>query len=433
MSKFVKYIFLIEAIFFALMSATSESYSLFHYSKTDNNVFTIGLLSTLPILCGALVQFLLNFKRFKISNHQGLVVFQIMQITGLILLFKNYFHPSLMTIFSGMILYWVGGQNALPFWMDWSSRIISFDDYSKFLSHRNKATVSISLITFLLISHWVNDIEAFFYIFLIGLIARITSFLLNLVILISNKQRSILKDNINSSPCDEEKIISKIIYPLSFFRISVNLASPFFLPYMLQELRLEAFDYALLTAAPMLSRFFVVGNWININKGAKPFQVIQICALGISILPILWILNTNFYALFCYQLLSGFFWTGMEFSSSLMVQNFTYGRSRFLLSKLNAFNTSFSVLGAIIGGILFRAHFDYSFVFSLSTFTRFISAFILIFALTKIPQTKLQVSLIRPILLGAISFRPSLANVQKIFFPRSTKESSASTTSTMSK
>lgn len=410
-----------EAVFFALMAATTEAYALYYYSKLDTNLMNIGLLTTVPILCGALTQYLIVKFKIKISNSFGILFFQFLQIIGLILIVHNYFTPQLWSIFLGMILYWVGGQNSIPFWMDWTSLIIPFEDYGNFLRKRNKLVGFILLITFLASSQWLKVSNAFLFVFYIGLISRVISFAINIFLLNKIKNFNIihienktLKDNVH------ETIISKILFPLAFFRLSVNIASPFFLPFMTQELKLSPTYYAVLTAAPLLSRIIVLGNWIDLNKGANPFQIIQICALGISTLPILWALNSNFYLLLMYQLLSGFFWSGMEFSSTLMIQNFTYGHSRVLLSKLTSLNTLFTVLGAVIGGILFKYHFDYSQVFAASTIVRFLSAIFLILVLKKIPQTKLNLHLIRPILLGAVSLRPSHANAIKLIFGRKT-------------
>lgn len=419
MFKKISTYFTFESIFCALMAATTEAYALYYYSKIDSNLMNMGLLSTIPLLCGALVQYLLVNFRLKISNTIGIIFFQILQILGLILIVYNFFHPQLWSIFSGMILYWVGGQNCLPFWMDWTSHIFEFEDYGTFLRKRNKLVGFIILICFLASSYWLKLSNAFLYVFVIGLVARIISFITNLFLI--KKSKIIIsqkKDPVIPSAEVHEGIISKIIFPLSIFRLSVNLASPFFLPFMTQELALSPSRYAILTAAPFLSRIIVLGNWIELNKGGNPFQIIQICALGICVLPILWALNSDFIMLLGYQLLSGFLWSGMEFSSTLMIQNFTYGHSRFLLSKLNALNTFFTVVGAVLGGFLFKYNFDYTQVFSASTFLRFLSAIFLIYVLGTIPQTKLKLHLIRPILLGAVSLRPSHANAIKLFFGR---------------
>lgn len=419
MPKKITTYFNFEAVFFALMAATTEAYALYYYSKLDNNLMNIGLLTTIPILCGALTQYLIIKFKIKISNSLGIIFFQFLQLFGLVLIVYNYFTPQLWSIFLGMILYWVGGQNSLPFWMDWTSLIIPFEDYGKFLRRRNKLVGSILLITFLASSQWLKISNAFFFVFYIGLIARSISFFINIFLINKIKDFNITK--IENNPAKDnvhEDIISQILFPLAFFRLSINIASPFFLPFMTQELKLSPSYYAVLTAAPLLSRIIVLGNWIDLNKGGNPFQIIQICALGISVLPMMWAINSNFYLLLAYQLLSGFFWSGMEFSSTLMIQNFTYGHSRILLSKLTSLNTFFTVIGAIIGGVLFKYNFNYAQVFTASTALRFLSAIFLIIVLKKIPQTKLRLHLIRPILLGAVSLRPSHANAIKLIFGR---------------
>ena len=420
MIKNIKRYFSFEAVFFALMAATSESYALYYYSKIDGNQMAIGLLSTVPLLCGALTQYFLSLKEFKISNKLGIFLFQFLQLIGLALIVLNHLWPSLWTLFAGMICYWVGGLNALPFWMDWTSNLIKFEQYGPFLNLRSRLLGIISLIVFLASSYWLNFSDVFLYVFMTGLLARVVSFAMNMFLLVQNQEFVATSEQLTleTQGNEETSIILKIIFPLAFFRLSVNLASPFFLPFMTRELALTPVYYAILTAMPLVARILVLGNWIKINQGAKPFQVIQICALGISILPVLWAINSNFYFVLFYQFLSGFFWSGMEFSSTLMIQNFTYGRSRLLFSKLNAMSTFFTVVGAIGGGLLFYYNFNYDHVFSLSSVVRFLSALFLIYALKKIPQTKLQLRLIRPILMSAISMRPSHANAFKVLFGR---------------
>jgi MFS family permease len=303
--------------------------------------------------------------------------------------------------------------------MDWASEQLHVTQFPKFLARRNMIITIVGIIMFSGASFWLENLQAFKILFLIGLISRLISLFLQLYLF---KKFPSTNSNLHHIDHSEQKpefnsemasIVKRILLPLTLFRFGVNIASPFFLPFMTHEIKLSTATYALLSTVPLMARLFFLQNWARSGTGLRPFWGIQFTSLGISILPGLWALWWDVPYLIIYQLLSGLFWSGMELCSTLMVQNLARGQARVIQGRMLAMNTGFTLLGTLVGGILLEQHFSYQFVFTLSTVLRIISAIWLYLFIARYPRLALNKKTVGPYLSVVLSIRPTLANTAR--------------------
>lgn len=393
------------------MVATSESYFLFYLGKKGINGLELGLISTFPIFLASLV--LLNLPRFKIlmKIESGLIISLGTQVIGLILLWSyvNHSLPLYITLI-GLSAYWIGGQVSGPLWLDFMAGHSVPQFFGKSLSRRNTFVTFSTLIFFLLLSYWVKKLESFSTLFLIGLISRFLSMILNLFLVKKFPPRE--KDIVEQENHEEaENILKTFNFWGAIFRFTVAVSSPFFLVYMLKDLKLSAPSYVWLSGVPLLTRAIFQQNWARASAQGRAFYGFQISTIFISTLPILWTISNHYYYLISLQLLSGLFWGGVELTQILMIQNYFHGNSRKIIAKQQAMYGFAAMLGGVFGGYLLDKGFNIFEIFNLSSGLRFLVASVIIYKVRSFKLAKLSLSTTTQYLNTLLSIRGSLALV----------------------
>lgn len=141
---------------------------------------------------------------------------------------------------------------------------------------------------------------------------------------------------------------------------AVNIASPFFLVYMLKDLGLDYTSVAGLVVASAVADLLGMWCWGHISDhiGNKP--VVMLAASMAALVPLLWLLTAanpvSFYLLIpLLHLFAGFFWAGYNLSSANLVFRLVprEGNAVFF-AYWSAFNGVAAGVGALIGGWLAR-------------------------------------------------------------------------------
>jgi len=135
----------------------------------------------------------------------------------------------------------------------------------------------------------------------------------------------------------------------SVWTFAVNLSAPFFNDYMLNFLNMKFLQITLLASTVYsIATVFSVRRWGNmIDKyGNKP--VMQICGLGVVLLPFLWIFVTpaTIGMIALINMLSGLFWCGVELTANNMMIGLSPEKNR------SFYIGSFSMVTAIMGSIV---------------------------------------------------------------------------------
>ncbi|HAZ12252.1 MAG: hypothetical protein A2X86_03355 [Bdellovibrionales bacterium GWA2_49_15] len=414
-----------EAFFFAIMVATTESYALYYFTKNGLSHNQIAILASFPLLVGACAQMAVPWltKRWPV----GLTLICAIGVqtvgVGLILHFLLFPGPFWLLVLYFM-LYWAGGQTSGPMWMDWAAQIIPFEYFPQYLGRRNIVVTLVVLCFYVTCSFLLKEKNSFALLFAGGLIARLLSLVLQAWLVLRTphinvpRQKTVNRIDADTSlPFERRKIFITFFLISGLFRMACYLSSPFFMPYMINDLKLNTVDYVLLTAIPYIGRALYIQNWGKASKGIRPFWGAQIATVFVAFLPPLWMLSTNFYYLSALQIFSGIFWGGMEITMLLVVQNLYYGKARFLLSVQNTVLVFFSVLGSLIGAQLLGSGLTYFNIFLLSGCLRFVIALALIFTLNKYHRISLHSWNSRVYLTSILSLRPSLEAVGRIILP----------------
>jgi hypothetical protein len=385
-----------EGGLYALMVASTESF-LFYYAVRQNvTSLQLALLATLPLALGALSQMLVP--KLIADKHLGssvvwTMLFQILGVLGILYTVAIDYSFNKLLFYS--CIHFIGGLTSNPLWIDWASKIIPKRNFRKYMASRSSYTWYLILLFYVALAllgqytKWFKIV----YIFLIGAIARILSCALQAHIIRGEfskkiKAAAIYKstlphlESIHEMPHDLVKMIWTFIIWTSIFRLAAYVSSPFFVPYMMNDLKLSMAQYVILSSIPYFGRAIFFNLWGRAGRNYGAFYGIQLTALYISFIPIIWILTRNYSILILTEILAGISWGGFELNQVLMVQNFMHHSmkegSRVLLGIHMALTNFFGVLGAVIGSILIDAQWTFYQVFFLSALLRFLVVFILI-------------------------------------------------------
>ncbi|MBC7538837.1 MAG: hypothetical protein H7281_08450 [Bacteriovorax sp.] len=398
-----------EGGLYALMVASTESFLFYYAVKQNVTSLQLALLATLPLALGALSQMLIP--KLIADKHLGssvvwTMLFQILGVLGILYTVAIDYSFNKLLFYS--CIHFIGGLTSNPLWIDWASKIIPKRNFRKYMASRSSYTWYLILLFYVALAllgqytKWFKIV----YIFLIGAIARILSCALQAHIIRGEFSKKIKAAAIHKStlphvesfhemPHDLVKMIWTFIIWTSIFRLAAYISSPFFVPYMMNDLKLSMAQYVILSSIPYFGRAIFFNLWGRAGRNYGAFYGIQLTALYISFIPIIWILTRNYSILILTEILAGISWGGFELNQVLMVQNFMHHSmkegSRVLLGIHMALTNFFGVLGAVIGSILIDAQWTFYQVFCLSALLRFLVAFILISKASS--QRKTEISL----------------------------------------
>lgn len=149
----------------------------------------------------------------------------------------------------------------------------------------------------------------------------------------------------------------------SVWTFAVNLSAPFFNDYMLNFLNMKYLQITLLASTVYsITTVLSVRRWGNLidKYGNKP--VMQICGLGVVLVPFLWIFVTSdtIGMIAMINVLSGLFWCGVELTSNNMMIGLAPDKNRSFY--IGSFSMVTAIMGSIVayftGGMLMEATHD---------------------------------------------------------------------------
>lgn len=414
----------LEAACYAFMVGATESFALFYAVQKNLSVEKLALLSTLPILVGSLGQWLVPWFCRPNKLRTFTLLSYAFQLVGLVLLcvatFQEHFFPWL---FSALCFYWLGGMTSAPLWLEWVGGQIPPSVFRNFLCRRNAFVSGVTLITYLASAIFLQKQlsgQSFLIVFSLACASRFVGFLLQAEM---SRSAAIFSEKKTQSLAVSEKSRQKKALLVLFlgcflFKFSVNLSSPFFLPYLVKQMHFSLLEYTLLTSVPFLGRFLFLANWGRAAFGIRPVLGVQIAALGIAINPILWTLATKSYHLVGLELISGIMWGGFELCTILSLQCFCSGKAIRVVGAFMALSNLGALLGGLCGAQIFHWLGSFHSLFVVSTQVRLLAALLMVLMFIQIKDLRFRVRHYGEFLITTLSPRLSLSNSGRVLFIR---------------
>jgi MFS family permease len=324
----------------------------------------VALLSTLPPLLASSAQLFSAWIGGYVGRRR-LVLFGCalqallwLPIVALPALLGGYAIPALLVL---LVLYHSANNLAAPQWTSIMRDLVSERRRGRYFAHRTRLmtiTTFVSLVACGIVLHELDTAGrtylGFVVIFLVAFVARTIS-VYHLTFLhempptttapdmhIEHWWRTLLSTG----------AIGFSIY-VALMNAAVGISSPFFTVYMLRDLKLSYFEFTMLQGTSVLVQFLMLTTWGRVADIYGNRLILIVTSISLPIVPAIWLLSDNFWALVLFQALSGLSWSGFTLSAGNLLYELVPQTRRAAYVAFHNVGTAAGVFGgAMLGSLL---------------------------------------------------------------------------------
>jgi len=387
-----------DGMSYSVMAGAGDAYVPAAAVALGASNFYIGLLTALPHLFGAMLQFFSLSALRIMKNRKALVMAgSLLQALCWLPIIAVLIWPSALSIDALIFFFSLGAGFSLfinPAWSSWVSDIVPENERPGFFANRNRLMqFTLFAVTFLA-GLLLNQLQAgigvrlaFAALFLAAFLARFLTVFIHWATSDVKYEVQLIREigmrHLFLLPAYRNELW--FLAFVAMMGLTVQFASPFFTPYILENLGYDVGVLGMLTAVAVLTKIIAFPYWGKTIDRFGNRAVLIATAYMAPLVPFMWLFSGDLAMLVLFQVFSGFVWAGYD----LAVFNYALSlvgrelRPSFM-SKYNIFTGVFYATGAIAGGIFLQgfgkwALFGYSgilLVFLLSTIMRLAVAII---------------------------------------------------------
>jgi MFS family permease len=150
--------------------------------------------------------------------------------------------------------------------------------------------------------------------------------------------------------------VRRILLFSAAMQLTVYLASPYFGPFMLEELRLSYTEYMAGSVAVVVLKFASLPSWGRLVDRYGARSVFLLAAVLVALVPLPWLWTRGVALVIVAQALSGLSWGGHELSQFSLLLETSPTRSRLHVFAMMSVLTGLAqLLGSLLGGWLLIA------------------------------------------------------------------------------
>ncbi len=355
-----------EGAFQAVMVGGGENYLSAFALLLHASAFQIGLLSALPQIVGTWAQ-LLSVKVLNRFHHrktlilvgaagQAVVWFPLLALP---LVFLEY--APWMLIACAMA-YVAMGHFAIPAWNSLITDLVDPDQRGAYFGHRARVMTVTSFFALCgagLLLHaaetWERPWAGFAIVFLLAGAARSVS--TGYLARIEESTEVVTREAefrlLAFLQRERGSNFRRFLVFSGLMHVSVLIAGPYFVVYLLKDLQFSYLQYTAWLAAGILGQFLTLKPWGLLGDRYGNKHVLTATGLLVPFLPMLYVISTDFYYLVGVNFVGGVIWAGL----SLGLQNYVFDAVRPEdrakgIAVWNAVNALGWFLGAMIGSWL---------------------------------------------------------------------------------
>ena len=328
----------------------------------------IGLLATLPQFIGAIWQTVaVFFLRFFRSRRAPIVLSACVNaaVWPLLAAVPFVFGPGETgaTVLIGlMIIYHAAGNFGAPLWNSLIGDLVPPSSRGRFFGLRNKLTGGCTFLAVIVggqVLEWgrASSREAigFAVIFLIACVCR----------LISAWWLARYDDPpFEVRPAEEFSFLqfirrmprsnfARFVLFFATINFSVALSGPYFAVYMLRDLKFTYLEFTAVSAALTVTQLLCMQYWGQLTDRFGNKKILNICGLGVAVVPVLWLCSTEVWFIMLIQVYGGLVWAGFNLAAANFLFDAVTPPKRARCAAYQALvNGALVMLGSVIGGVI---------------------------------------------------------------------------------
>lgn len=370
-----------------VMVGIGETYLPAFVLALSGNQLASGLITTLPMLAGALLQLAspLVVRRWA-SYRRWVVVCAALQAAAFVPLVVAALcgRMPLALLFVAAALYWGSGMGGGPAWNAWVERLVPRRVRARFFARR-AGVAQVGLLFGFVAGGVLLQASA-------GLAAPAQMFAV--LFLAAGLSRAVstvyLSTQSEPAPPPEElraqdfrslcwslrhEVDQRVLLCILGTHLTVWIAAPYFTPYMLAHLHMSYAEFVALICAAYVSKLIVLPALGRLCDRWGTRRILWGSGLAIAPIPALWLVSQNFLFLLGLQVIAGAAWGAFELAMLLLFfQTIPHDRRLGILTAYNVAQAAAITVGSAIGGLLlaaFGAHpTAYLVVFAVSALAR---------------------------------------------------------------
>lgn len=342
-----------------------------------------GLMGGLPLLAGAILQLATPTLLKALGSHKRWVVAcAIVQASAIAYLTVHALEGVIATssAFFLISMYWAASYGGGAAWNSWIERLVPQRIRPRYFTQRNRylqvALMLAMLMSGAVLSH-ARTLAAFAALFAIAAAARgVSAFFLSrhtdIPVDPQQVKQLTFRDFFDRLMLREDGRVMR--YALCV-QAAVYLASPYFTPFMLGKLHYSYAQFMMVSAAFFVGKIAIYPVCARVIAQHGPKRLLWMGGIGMVLLPMPWMLTSDFATLCGVQVWSGFAWGSFETATFFLYLKTVPNNERVaMMSMFNVCNASAMVLGTTVGGLLLASlgssAIAYAVVFGASTVMR---------------------------------------------------------------
>ena len=378
----------LEGVAYALMVGFGETYFPADAVRLHASMLQQGLLVTLPLCTGAVGSVAALGLLARLRRRKGIVVASaaIQLLVLLAITHHGVLSPTL--LIGAVCLYQACGQAAGTAWSSWYGDLIPREIRGTYFARRNgfvHLATCIGLVTGgLVLQHMepgaAGDVArgaggaGYRLVFLLAAGARLVS-----VVLLAISPEPPFR-GLSNAPQTVRFLATgrggrawRLLGTGALLQFMVYIASPYFGPFMLKELRFSYLQYMVSSVTVVTGKFCLLRAWGRMVDAHGARQAYTLAALLVAVVPLPWLWAKGLLWIVPAQALSGFSWAGYEVAYfSTMLDSSTKRTRPYVFALQSVLNGTAQLLGGLLGvALLAAAHGSYRALFAASLLARF--------------------------------------------------------------
>ena len=355
---------------------------------------TSGLVASVPLVVGGLMQTVSPRAIRMLGSHKRWVVIcaflQAMTFIPLVIAACRGAISSAAVLVIAAV-YWGTGLATGPAWNTWISTVIPSSIRTRFFTIRTRASQAAVFLGFLiggiclqLAGTPSQLMMVYAALFAISAICRLTS-----AFMLTRQSEPIpILPNMRLIPWRELRQHLKhssggqLLVYLVAVQASVQMAGPYFTPFMFKQLEMSYGQFVALIAVAFLAKVIAFPYWGRVAHRIGARRLLWIGGIGIAPLSAGWLVSGNLGWLMVIQIVGGITWAAYELAFFLLFfESIPQEERTSLLTFYNVINTLAWVGGALLGGLILylceASYNGYMLVFACSSVGRILALVLL--------------------------------------------------------
>ncbi|MBI5148102.1 MFS transporter [Candidatus Pacearchaeota archaeon] len=333
----------------------------------------IAALTSIPNLISPLAQ-LITPKLIEKRKRKGVaataVLLQALMWLPMIVVALVFMKGDLIYAPILIIMFWTVyaalGNSVGPAWNSWMGDLVPSDKRGKYFGRRNTICGLVSLTSTIIAGILLQYSKT------AGIVFMAFAILFSLALIFRSVSSYLLRKQYEPELHVEEgyyfsfiDFVKKMKYNnfgrftiyISLLVLTVNIAGPFFTPYVLRELKFSYIQFMIaMLVIPGIVTMLSMPLWGKFSDKYGTIKTMQTTWIIVCILPALWLISDNFwYIMIVPQIASGLGWAGFNLAAGNFIFDATSRQRRSLCFAYHAVLNGIGVfIGATLGGFVLK-------------------------------------------------------------------------------